>query len=214
MFRCDIHPGRHVGPAHRSAVARGTRFRRDHLLDVPYPSEIGGARSSAGERLLHTQEVGGSKPPAPTKTRRSEHIRRLPAQALASTVAFLHPSCTRAPSIEEGGAAKTVAVSKRRTRIFSFAGDRDRLARTGGRIGVARGLWHRRVGLCVRPIRSGCAGDVGVPAVGGRLVNRDRRPPGAAIGFALSGVSNRAYFATGLGVALGSALYVTSRVIP
>jgi hypothetical protein len=24
------------------------------------------ARSSVGERLLHTQEVGGSKPPAPT----------------------------------------------------------------------------------------------------------------------------------------------------
>jgi hypothetical protein len=38
--------------------------------------------------------------------------------------------------------------------------------------------------------------------------------PGAAIGLALSRVSNRAYFATGLGVAFGSALYVTSRVIP
>ena len=37
---------------------------------------------------------------------------------------------------------------------------------------------------------------------------------GAAFGFALSHVSNRAYLATGLGVALGSALYVTSRIVP
>ena len=37
---------------------------------------------------------------------------------------------------------------------------------------------------------------------------------GAVIGLALSRVSNRAYLATGLRVALGSALFVTSRVLP
>jgi hypothetical protein len=38
--------------------------------------------------------------------------------------------------------------------------------------------------------------------------------PGAAIGLALSRVSNRAYFATGLGMAFGSALYVTHESSP
>ena len=170
-----------------------------------------------GERLLHTQEVGGSKPPAPTQeTRRSgaqsSGCRRKLARHRGVFCTLPAPGHPLSSGV---ATADTVAMSKWRTRIFGFA-----MALVIASLGL--------VGALGLPVACGLDGwdDACDPSrvdVLGMWVFRPVAVAssivigallGAAIGIALSRVSNRAYLATGLGLALGSALFVTSRVMP